>query len=74
MLYRKYPYAVLPLGFAVAFNVAEYAVMLVAACVTTVGPAGVVKEKIEPNPVPSLFVAIAQKKYVVPADNPVMYS
>jgi hypothetical protein len=52
---------VLPLGFAEPFNVALVVVSAVAAAVVTMGEASVVKERTEPNAVPSLLAAMAQK-------------
>ena len=70
--YRKYPNAASPLGFAEPFNVAELDVSKVAADVTAVGALGVVNDMSDPKAVPSALEAMAEKKYVVPIERPVI--
>ena len=53
-------------------SVAVFDVTRVAAEVVAVGAACVVKFNSEPNEVPSALDAIAQKKYIVPGDKPVI--
>ena len=57
-------------GLPNPFSVAALYVTPVGAEVTTVGGASVVKDKTLPNEVPTLFAAMAQKKYVLPGERP----
>jgi hypothetical protein len=62
VLYRNQPVAALPFGLPAPFSVALVAVTAVAGFVVTRGlDAAVVNDKTEPNEVPTLLVAIAQK-------------
>ena len=60
VLYRNHTVVSLLLGFAVPLSVAEVGAKLVAASVAMVGAAAVMNDITVPNPVPSLFDAMAQ--------------